>query len=175
MNTHPPALEEFLSGGDLRSTGTADQAAGALLSGHWTPEDFLRLIEKATSVVRMRAADALERATRTEPELIRTSASRLLALLAAPQPKEVRWHLLQMAPRIDWETLQQYAVLAAVKSAFDDPSAIVQTSALQALADLSGQAKSFAVAFRRQLPRALASRLPSLRARARKLANRNGA
>lgn len=55
MNAPPPKLEEFLSGGDLRSTGTADQAARALLSGRWTPEDFLRLIEKAAPVVRMRA------------------------------------------------------------------------------------------------------------------------
>jgi hypothetical protein len=80
-----------------------------------------------------------------------------------------------MAPRIEWDTHQQHAVLAAVESAFDDPSAIVQTSALQALADLSRQATAFEAAFQAQLPRALASRLPSLRARARKLAARDRA
>ena len=98
MRTPPLLLEELLSGGDLRSTGAADQAASALVSGNWTSEEFFGLIERAAPVVRMRAADALEKATRSDPTLIQASASRLLRLLAQPQPKEVRWHLLQMAP-----------------------------------------------------------------------------
>ena len=99
MGARPLVLEELLSGGGLRSSGAAGQAASALLSGNWTSEEFFGLIKRAAPVVRMRAADALEKATRSDPTLIQESASRLLRLLAQPQPKEVRWHLLQMAPR----------------------------------------------------------------------------
>ena len=175
MRTPPLVLEELLSGGDLRSTGAADQAATALLSGNWTSEEFLSLIERAAPVVRMRAADALEKATRSDPTLIQGSASRLLRLLTQPQPKEVRWHLLQMAPRLKWEASKQSAVLSAVERAFDDSSAIVQTSALQALAELSGQSKAFDIAFQQHHLRALTSHLPSVRARARNLVRHNGA
>lgn len=165
----PSELERLLSGGDLRSTGAADEAARALLAGRWDAEPFLALMEAAEPVVRMRAADALEKATRTRPQLLEGAADRLLALLSAAQPKEVRWHLLQMAPRVAWPRRHRACVLEAVERAFDDTSAIVRVSALQALADLAPLSESLASAFERRRAQALTSGTASLRARARKL------
>lgn len=167
------ALERVLSGGDLRSTGASDDAAGALLAGTWTAGDFLRLIEKSAPVVRMRAADALEKATRSSPQLLAGAARRMLALLDSTQPKEVRWHLLQMAPRVRWPARRIPALLVAVEAAFTDTSAIVRASALQALAELSLQSRQFRGPFEARLKQASGSRSPSLRARARRLVARH--
>lgn len=169
------ALERLLSGGDLRSIGFADQAARELQAGKWKPDEFLKLLEGASAVVRMRAADALEKATRESPELIAEAGDRLLVLLAATQPKEVRWHLLQMTSRIKWSCNQQERLLPAIEGAFNDRSTIVQVSALQALGELAPQAGAFELAFQRHLRSAMASPLPSVRARARRLAKHNGA
>lgn len=171
MNETKADLARLLSGGDLRSTGAAGEVARGLLDGRWKADDALRLIESAPPVVRMRAADALEKASRSSPALIAGIGPRLLDLLAKTQPKEVRWHLLQMAPRLQWPCLQHSLLMAAIESAFEDTSAIVQTSALQALSELSTQSPAFASAFKRRLKLAECSRLPSMRARARKLAN----
>lgn len=168
-------LAQHLSGGDLRSTGAADQAARALLQGTWSAEDFLSLLERSSEpVVRMRAADALEKATRSAPALLSCAAPRLLALLAAPQPKEVRWHLLQMAPRVRWAARQCPAVLLAVEDAFHDKSAIVHACALQALRELACQAPLFAAPYHARLLQALSSKYPSVQARARRLIGNKG-
>jgi hypothetical protein len=173
MSHHRTTLEGLLAGGDLRSVGRADQAVQELLSGQWQSEQFLEFIESASGVIRMRAADTLEKASRTSPHLIEGFGGRLLALLASTQPKEVRWHLLQMASRIEWPRSQHERLLATIESGFNDKSAIVQVSALQALAELAPQGGMFKAAFRSRLQSAEHSALPSLRARASKLAKRN--
>lgn len=163
-------LERLLSGGDIRSIGRADQTAEELLSGQRTPDEFWRLIEETTAPeVRMRAADALEKASAEMPQLIARSGGRLLALLEADQPKEIRWHLLQMAPRVAWTDARQQRLLPAIERAMSDSSAIVQTFALQALADLARLSETFSRAYERRLEAASTSILPSLRSRARKL------
>lgn len=164
-----PPLDRLLAGGDLRSTGLAARAAQELLRGKREPGEFWTLIEDAAPEVRMRAADALEKASRTSPRLIEGAAGRLLALLESAQPKEVRWHLLQMAPRARWSDARLSRLLPAVEGAFHDRSAIVRACALQALAELAPRSDACAAAFRRQLRAAGASKVPSLRARARKL------
>lgn len=170
MSERVDALARLLSGGDLRSTGAADRAARELVTRKWELDDFLLLLEGASPVVRMRAADALEKASRSSPELLSNAGSRLLPLLLAEQPKEVRWHLLQMAPRPQWAGNQRKALLKALEAAFADKSAIVQASALQALWELSAQSDAFEAAFQQRLMNAKRSKRPSLRARARKLA-----
>ena len=168
-------LERLLSGGDLRSIGCAAAATEDLLAGLRSPEEFVRLIEEGTPVVRMRAADALEKATRSSPQLLSGAADWLLRLLTSTQSKEVRWHLLQMTPRVTWQRSRHAALLSVIERAFSDESAIVQASALQAMAELAGQSVAFEDALRRRLPWAAQSARPSLRARARKLAGQNAA
>lgn len=168
-------LADLLSGGDRRSIGRAVQAARELLRGERTPDAFLALIEAGAPVARMRAADALEKASRHAPRLLAGAQGRLLDLLASAQPREARWHLLQMCPRLAWPPGTHARLLAAVEAGLADTSAIVRVSALQALADLAHLGESFGRAYERHLPAALASPMPSVRARARRLAEGAGA
>lgn len=128
-----------LRGGDLRSLGAADEvAAAAIDDGALIPLLVNGMIAEEP-VVRMRCADALEKATRDHPKRLRPHASHLLALLDPSQPKEVLWHVLQMTPRVRWRAAQKDVVLLAVEGCLGSSSAIVKTCAMQALAELARQ------------------------------------
>ena len=123
----------------------------------------------ANPLVRMRCADVLEKVSRTAPQSLRTLRRQMLRLLRMPQPKEVLWHLLQIAPRIRWSPSDLIDVNAAASAALADASSIVKACALQALVELLAQDPRRAPEVRRQVNLAVASATPAVRARARKL------
>jgi hypothetical protein len=51
-------------------------------------------------VLRMRAADAVEKISSQKPDLLKPFKSELLGLLFETDQKELRWHLAQMIPRL---------------------------------------------------------------------------
>jgi len=61
-----------------------------LIAGLWS-EDPL---------VRMRAADATEKATRKHPKLLKPYKKELLGLMSEAQEQELRWHLAVIVPRL---------------------------------------------------------------------------
>jgi hypothetical protein len=163
-------LLRSLEGGDRRSIGAAGAAARKIAADRALAGPLLAAIAGARPVVRMRAADALEKATRVAPVLLAGHEALILELLSAPQPREIRWHLLQLAPRIRWRRRHFAALLRAVERCFTDASSIVRTSALQALFELARRGPAFARAFRARVSEALLSGTPAMRARARRLA-----
>jgi hypothetical protein len=88
----------LLAGGNRTSTGNANQAAALVVL---RPKQFRSLIEclwDPDPVVRMRAADAAEKATRQNQSLLQPCKQELLGLLAETSQKEMRWHLAAMIP-----------------------------------------------------------------------------
>jgi HEAT repeat protein len=74
-------LLALLAGGDRRSIGRANQVAAAVLQ---SPRLFSELIQglwSTDSLVRMRAADAVEKISRQKPDLLRRYKRELLGLL----------------------------------------------------------------------------------------------
>ena len=88
-------------------------------------------------IVRMRAADAVEKVTVQRPDLLQPYAHRLLGEVSAMNQQEVRWHLAQMLPRLDL-TMEECATAVAIMERYlGDQSRIVKTCAMQALAELA--------------------------------------
>ena len=52
--------------------------------------------------------------------------------------KEVRWHLVQMLPRLSLTATERRRAAAIAESYLNDKSAIVRVNALQALVELAG-------------------------------------
>ena len=88
---------------------------------------------------------------------------------ACPQEKEVLWHLLQVTPRIKWSSVQLEKVHLPIERAHRDASSIVKACALQAEVELLPQSPMRCAKVARLVRRSLASSVPSLRARARRL------
>ena len=125
IGDHP--LLRTLRGGDRRSIGRADAAARAALADSACAEVlWLGLLGATDPVVRMRCADALEKCSRLRPDLVHARRASLLRLAQAPQPKELRWHLMQMLPRAAWAPQECALVLAVIQAALRDASAIVK-------------------------------------------------
>ncbi len=125
----------MLSGGDPRSLGRAEDAVAQVLE---RPERFDRLFECVLApdeIVRMRAADALEKVLRSRPELALPYRERLLAEIASiPQPS-VQWHLAQILARVELTAEQRTRAIALLWRNLDDyDDWIVVNLTLEALA-----------------------------------------
>ena len=147
---------ERLRGGDLRSTGVANDVALEAIEDPALVPILFKGMTAEEPVVRMRCADALEKATREHPELLQSCAAGLLALLTPSQPKEVLWHVLQMTPPIRWPVSQSGVVLIAVERCLGNSSSIVKACAMQAVAELAAQREQH-LGHARKLLRALST------------------
>ena len=97
--TAKPLLDS-LRGGDRRSIGRANAVAAEAAAD---PRKLAVLVEglmDADPVVRMRAADELEKATAAVPTRLDPHKQRLIALAAEARQHKLRWHLAQMLPRL---------------------------------------------------------------------------
>jgi hypothetical protein len=165
----PKNILTLLEGGDRRSIGRADQVA-AIVDDN--PRLFPKLIAGLWSsdpLVRMRAADAAEKVTRTRPKLLHPYKKELLGLMAESQEQEMRWHLAVMVPRIILNAKERQAVISSLNSYLEDHSSIVKTFALQGLADLARDEPSLRSKLIDILREATPSGTAAMKARSRKL------
>ena len=115
----------LLSGGDRRSIGKSNQVVALL-----------------ENLIAMRAADALEKASRVKGTLLQRFKAQLLGLLGECIQQEVRWHLAVMVPRLGLTAAECRRAAELLESYLEDRSSIVKTSAMQGLFDLTRQDES---------------------------------
>ena len=162
----------LLAGGDRRSIGRADEVAAAVSRN---PRLFSELMEGLWSedpLVRMRAADAAEKVTRTDTPLLQPYKKQLLGLLAEAVEQELRWHLAAMVPRLRLSAAERRSASAELRRYLGDPSSIVRTFALQGLADLAQDDLKMRAGVVELLREACRSGTPAMKARGRKLLGR---
>jgi hypothetical protein len=117
----------------------------------------------------MRAADAAEKVTRENPELLLTHKKELLGLLAEERQQEVRWHLAVMVPRLALNATERQCAVASLQSYLQDRSSIVRTFALQGLADLARSDAGIRAGVIELLRETTRKGTPAMKARSRKL------
>jgi len=91
------------------------------------------------ALIRMRAADALEKATVRDASAIAPFRKELVDFLSQTEQKEMRWHLAQMVPRLPLDTRERRIAVAALERYLEDSSSIVRTCALEALSRLASR------------------------------------
>ena len=126
-----------LSGGDRRSIGRADEVAAEVAEDLELFAALMEAVEHQDDVVRMRASDALEKVTRAKPDLLCGYECHILNTLAQSPQQEVRWHMAQIIPRLRLSAERRQHAVNILTGYLEDDSRIVQTFAMQALADLS--------------------------------------
>jgi len=159
----------LLEGGDRRTIGRSNQVA-AIVSKD--PELFPKLIAglwSADSLVRMRAADATEKVTRKNRELLLPYKKKLLGLMTGTIEQELRWHLAVMVPRLLLNTKERQVAISSLESYLEDRSSIVKTFALQGLAELAQDDPSIRPRVIEILREAIRNGTPAMKARSRKL------
>jgi hypothetical protein len=162
-------LLKKLTGGDRRSIGQSDEVAALVLKQPALFVELIRGMRDADPLVRMRAADAAEKASRQAPQLLSPFKAELLRLLDEASEQELRWHLAQMAPRLTLTKRERVRVVSVLRRYLQDRSSIVKTSALQALADLAAQDESLRAETEALLRESVRNGTAAMRARARRL------
>ena len=165
----PKNILALLEGGDRRSIGHADQVAAIVDDD---PRLFPKLIAGLWStdpLVRMRAADAVEKVTGTRRELLYPHKKELLGLMAESQEQEMRWHLAVMVPRLILNSKERQAAISSLTGYLQDRSSIVKTFALQGLADLARDEPSLRSKVIDILREATRNGTAAMKARSRKL------
>jgi hypothetical protein len=164
---HPEVAK--LTGGDRRSIGRSNEVVADVLADPSLFDLIFDAISSDDPLIAMRAADAVEKVTAAQPELLRPHKRRLLTELALIPQQEVRWHVAQMLPRLSLSARERRQAVGILESYLDDRSGIVRTCAMQALADLAAddaKLRDRVVPLLRRLTR---DGTPAMQARGRKL------
>ncbi len=93
---HP--LLQKLVGGDRRSIGAVGEVVEAVLADADLFKHLFTGMMEADDIVRMRAADAVEKVTATRPEHLSPYKTEIIEQIARSEQQEARWHLCQMFP-----------------------------------------------------------------------------
>jgi len=158
-----------LQGGDRRSIGRSNEVTGLVLKH---PRLFSALVEgmwHQDSRVRMRAADVVEKVSRSEPVWLKPFKVELLGLMAETRQHELRWHLALIAPRLPLTAQERRRAVEMVHCYLEDRSSIVKTFAMQGLADLASSDAELRPAIIELLRKLTGSGTPAMKARGRKL------
>jgi hypothetical protein len=111
FRTHMHPILKRLTGGARRSIGRSNQVVAQVLAH---PNLFPHLFDGLASgdeVLRMRAADALEKITTRRPKLLQPFKKKFLAIASSAIQQEVRWHAALLIPRLDLTPTEGAAAL----------------------------------------------------------------
>ncbi len=160
----------YLKDGDLRSIASVDQ----LVERITTQAEFDKLFDYLYSenrLIAMRAADAVEKVTRQNPQFLVIHKAQYFGLLEQAKQKEQKWHLAQLAVRFDY-TAEELAIIWQKLQCWVEnkkESKLVRVNALQAMYDLAKYDQAHQRQFNEIAKALKAESVPSIDARLRKL------
>jgi hypothetical protein len=169
MPKTPRTILDKLTGGDLRSIGKADEVVKVASE---RPQLLGTLLEGTLGndpIVRMRAADVIEKVTRSHPEYLQRYKRKILRQVAHVDQREVRWHVAQLIPRLTLNPWEKREAVRILTGYLKDKSSIVKTFSMQALADLTKDDSSLRPRVVRLLAKLTRTGTPAMKSRGRKL------
>jgi hypothetical protein len=121
--------------------------------------------------VAMRAADAVEKVTLHHPEYLQQHKTQLIALFTSADHIEVKWHVIQLMPRLVIVHSESLAISQRLKYFAENPneSKIVRVNAMQALYEFAQMNPAVEPVFNEVLLTLTHEPTPSIQARIRKL------
>ena len=126
-----------LAGGDRRSIGRVDEVVTEVIKNSALFEQLIGGLFVEDPVVRMRAADAIEKITLDHAPYLQSHKRKIIQLAEVATQQELRWHLAQIIPRLVLTPKEKIKVVNILFDYLQDKSNIVVTFALQALADFA--------------------------------------
>jgi hypothetical protein len=165
---------EKLAGGDRRSIGRSGEVVADILENPTLFETVFDGMLHEDPIIRMRAADAVEKASALHPDYLQPLKPRLLQEVSNSEQQEVRWHVAQMLPRLNLSDTERKTAISILITYLDDRSKIVKTFAMQALADLAGTDAGLRPQVTQLLEELTRTGSPAMQSRGRKLLRRLG-
>lgn len=126
-----------LMGGDRRSIGRSNEVVADVLNDPALFNELFNAVLNDDPIIRMRAADALEKITADQPGWLQPYKDRLIREVAAIDQQEVAWHVAQMLPRLKLDRAELDEVFQILLACSQAKSSIVRTFAMQAMVEIS--------------------------------------
>jgi hypothetical protein len=165
---------EKLRGGDRRSIGRSDEVVRLVSHNPCLFSGLFRGMLDPDPIVRMRAADAVEKITSTHKDWLQPYKNDLLGKIARYPQQETRWHVAQMLPRLRMSPHERDTASSILFGYLEDKSSIVRTFSMQGLADLAMEDVRLRKRVIPLLEFLTATGSPAMRSRGRKLLARFG-
>jgi hypothetical protein len=162
-------IRDRLRGGDRRELDSSDAVASDVLRH---PEHFGELFEAMLDedeTVRIRAADAAEKATRGRPDLLVPLRQRLISEAGEAPAPEVRRRVAQMLPRIKLSSHDRAKAVALLERYLKEEHVDVAGAAMQSLADFSNDDAVLRERMIRTFERLARDKTPALAVRGQRL------
>ena len=131
-----------LRGGDRRSIGRANEVVEGVFRDPSLFGDVFEGMLSENPLIRMRAADVVEKVTVRYPRYLDPYKEILLQQVVQSEQQEVRWHVAQLIPRLHLNQHERLLLFDVLRHYLTDASNIVKTFSMQALADLAEQDSS---------------------------------
>jgi hypothetical protein len=109
------SIARRLSGGNPRSLGDVDAVIEAVLDDPARLEELFCCLFCDDPIVRMRAADGLEKIAGQRPELMIPYLQRLLGDVATIEQPSVQWHLAQILAEVPLDPDQRQRAIKVLK------------------------------------------------------------
>jgi hypothetical protein len=157
----------LLSKADL--SGTASQLNTILEQNpELFPEFFRQMLQNTDSMIRLRIGNAVEKAARKNPELIRPYKNKILTIIPNTQDTEIIWHVVLLLGYLDLEEDEQALAVNTIYRWLDTiPHRFVKVNCLQTLGVLAQKHDWLRGEVTETLQAALEHESPSIRARSR--------
>src|ERR1700758_1932166 len=130
-------IREILVPGKRLDAGRACEVAALLLRGPRKTGQVVECLWDVEAGVANRAADALERASCRQPQILSRWKDALLDRMLDAAENKLRWNLALMIYRTPLTEAETARVAAVLRSWLDDKSSIVKTSAMHGLAGVT--------------------------------------
>lgn len=158
-----------LRGGDRRSIGKVDDVVSAVRKKPDLFKDLVTGLFEEDPVVRMRAADAMEKISLDNPKFLQPFKRKLIRLAKNSQQQELRWHIAQMIPRLKLTPKETATLTEILFDYLNDKSKIVVTFAMQALADLVIKEAIISTGVIRAIEKLIQTGSPAIQSRGKKI------
>lgn len=135
-------FKTLLSGSDKRTVRGVNVVVQSVLKSPERFREVFQLINDSDPAIRMRASDAVEKITKTKPELLQKYKKLILTKISRIEQQEVRWHVAQIIPRLQLSNAEAEKVFVILNNYLrSTKSNIVRVMSLQALAEVALQEK----------------------------------
>src|ERR1700683_1883568 len=100
------SILSLLTGGDKRTIGRADHVVEMVCGDPGLFPELMAGLWSQERLGKIRAADAAEKVTRKNRDLLRPNKKELLGLMAQAGEPGLRWHLAVMVPRLSLDAME---------------------------------------------------------------------
>lgn len=122
-----------LTGGDLRSDGKADEVAETIVKDTTLLPLLLEGLHEPSHIVRARSAHALEKISRTCPELVTGAIGQLIESALHDDIPMVRWHMAMIFGYLSYTNDECDTIFSVLYTLLQDESVLVRSWAIVSL------------------------------------------